>query len=297
MTEPTLTEPNGVTPTVVAGVRRSTRLKELIHREGSAVVLNGPSTVRVATLMEALGAEVIYVGAGNVLGGILGRPNDSTITMTESVLIAKWYCDALSIPVWIDVDAGFGGPPHVERTVRELAAIGIAGMTLEDHPFVDAGPEHRAGAFVIPLDEAVEKYRCAAEVRDSIDPDIQLAARCGALGAANGGGIEGTVERLRAYRSAGADISYVDVHSLDELTALRDAIDGPLMTGTAYLARDLLASDAASLSLCAVHSRNPTHLLQKLERATYSAFLSSGAGAVRELDARLSVVLREMGLI
>ena len=62
-----------------------------------------------------------------------------------------------------------------------------------------------------------------------LDPDFQIVARCDARGA-EGGTVEEVITRLKAYKKAGADVVYFEQpSSLDEVRAVRKAVEGPLL--------------------------------------------------------------------
>ena len=62
---------------------------------------------------------------------------------------------------------------------------GVAGVQIEDQA-IPKRCGHVAGRQVIPLAEAVGKYRAAAHARDEVDPDFVLIARTDARGAHGG---------------------------------------------------------------------------------------------------------------
>jgi 2-methylisocitrate lyase-like PEP mutase family enzyme len=64
-----------------------------------------------------------------------------------------------------------------------------------------------AGKQVIPIEEAVGKYRAAAKVRDELDPNFLILARTDARGVA-GGSFDDVIERSKAYVDAGADMIF-----------------------------------------------------------------------------------------
>ena len=70
-------------------------------------------------MLETLGFEASSV-PGTVVNDLVNRADDGTRTMTETVTIVKNFADAVNFPLWIDVDACFGGILQVERTVKEL---------------------------------------------------------------------------------------------------------------------------------------------------------------------------------
>ena len=92
------------------------------------------------------------------------------------------------------------------RTTEDFIKAGAAAIHLEDQ----VAPKrcgHVAGKQVIPVEEAVGKYRAAAKVRDEIDPNFLILARTDARGVA-GGSIDDVIERSKAYVDAGADMIF-----------------------------------------------------------------------------------------
>jgi 2-methylisocitrate lyase-like PEP mutase family enzyme len=100
--------------------------------------------------------------------------------------------------------------------VREYIQTGVAGIHIEDQA-IPKRCGHVAGRRVIPIEEAVGKYRAAAAVRRDLDPDFVLIARTDARGA-HGGSLDEAIRRANAYLEAGADLAFVEgPTSLDEV--------------------------------------------------------------------------------
>jgi 2-methylisocitrate lyase-like PEP mutase family enzyme len=63
---------------------------------------------------------------------------------------------------------------------------------------------------VVPLEEAIAKYRAATAARDAVDPTMVICARCTVL-ATKGATLDDAVERSTAYvEQAGVDFIYLD---------------------------------------------------------------------------------------
>ena len=81
---------------------------------------------------------------------------------------------------------------------------------------------------VIPLEEAVGKYRAADTVRRDLDPDFVLIARTDARGA-HGGSLDEAIRRANAYLEAGADMAFVEgPTSVDEVRRICKEVHGPV---------------------------------------------------------------------
>jgi 2-methylisocitrate lyase-like PEP mutase family enzyme len=243
-------------------MRATTRMKQVFNATRPAILLF-PTSTREAKMLEALGYDTFYVGAGAVIGPIIGRPDNGTITLTESVQVSRWFAEAVEIPVWTDTDACFGGIFQVERAVGEFIASGVGAITIEDQPFIGKRFGGMVGKEVIPVDEAAAKFRVAADVRDSLDPDFQIVARCDALTAVNGGGLGAAIDRLLTYQDAGADVLYIEgPRSLDELAAVREAVSGPLTCTPFNLEREITQQEGEQLGLCAVFYLEASRVLK-----------------------------------
>jgi len=207
---------------------RTARLQELIHRRDKVLAVLHPPTAAHARIMEKAGCEALFVGTGGVVGAYTGLADVGTATMTECVMIAGWIADSVSIPVIIDGDTGHGGIMAVRRLVRESIRIGLAGIRIDDQPIESKRKTQNTGIEVVPLEQAIARYRAAVDMKNEIDPNFVVVAQCYARDAP-GGTLEDTISRLKAYRvEAGVDwVQFESPHSVDEIKAARAAIDGP----------------------------------------------------------------------
>ncbi len=212
-------------------MRPTTRLKQLFNGP-RLFVLPGVCNALQAKMVEALGYEAVYV-SGGLTSAQYGFPDVGLTTMTEVVANAGYVAAATKLPVLSDADTGYGNAINVRRTVQAFIRAGVAGVHIEDQ----LAPKRCGfvtGKQLIPLEEAVGKYRAALDARDELDPDFVIVARTDARTAA-GGGLEEALRRAKAYKAAGADVVYFEgPQSLAELRMARDAVAGPLMcTGSA----------------------------------------------------------------
>lgn len=127
-------------------------------------------------------------------------------------------------PVIMDGDTGYGNEMNVRRTVSTYARLGAAGVMIEDQQ----QPKrcgHARGKSVIPFDRAVSRIKAACEARDELG-DIVIIARTDARAEH---GLEAALDRARAFRAAGADMTFVEApRSLEELEKVgRDVESGP----------------------------------------------------------------------
>jgi len=204
------------------------KLRELIHRQDRVLaVLHTPSAA-LARIMELCGCEAGFVGTSGVVGAYTGLADVGTATLTECVTIAGWIAQTVRFPIIMDGDTGHGGIMAVRRMVRECIRAGIAGVRIDDQPIEGKRRTQSAGVEVVPLEQAVGRYRAAVDMKNELDPDFVVMAQCYARDAA-GGGLVDCLRRLRAYESeAGVDwVQFESPHSEDEIRRARSVVKGP----------------------------------------------------------------------
>lgn len=207
---------------------KSARLRELINRQDKVLTVLHPPTAAHARIMERAGCEVGFVGTGGVVGAYTGLADVGTLTMTECVQIAGWIAQAVQFPIIIDGDTGHGGIMAVRRLVRECIRAGIAGIRIDDQPLEGKRRTQSAGMEVVPLEQAIARYRAAVDMKNELDPEFVVMAQCYARDAANSS-FEDMLVRLNSYREvAGVDwVQLESPHSTDEIRAARAAVRGP----------------------------------------------------------------------
>ena len=211
-----------------AGGRPTTRLRQLIHRTDRVLAVLHPPNAACARIMEQAGCEVGFVGTGGVVGAYTGLADVGAVTMLECVTVAGWIAQSVKFPIIMDGDTGHGGIMAVRRMVRECIRAGIAGVRIDDQPIEGKRRTQSAGVTVVPLDQAIARYRAAVDMKNELDPDFVVMAQCYARDADNSD-LEDCLERLKAYKEdAGADwVQLESPHSVEEITRARALIDGP----------------------------------------------------------------------
>jgi 2-methylisocitrate lyase-like PEP mutase family enzyme len=195
-------------------------LRELLGRD-KALMAAGAFGPVPAKLAEQAGFEAVYVPGGGVALNRLGVADLGLITLTEMVDSAAAIAGCVGVPVIADADTGFGNQLNVQRTVREYERAGVAAIHLEDQVFPKRCG-HFAGKALIPIDEAVQKIRSAADARS--DLDFVIIARCDALTVS---GMDEVVKRGTAYLEAGADMLFVESpRTLDEMAEIPKRLPG-----------------------------------------------------------------------
>jgi len=149
-------------------MKKSTKLRQLIHRQNKVLVVLHPPTATHARIMEQAGCEAGFVGTSGVVGSYTGLSDVGTATMTECVQIAGWIASSVNFPIILDGDTGHGGIMAVRRLVRECIRAGIAGVRIDDQPIEGKRRTQTAGVDWVQLEsprstEEIKQARAAVE--------------------------------------------------------------------------------------------------------------------------------------
>jgi methylisocitrate lyase len=199
-----------------------------------------------AVLIEEVGFEGVYV-SGAVVSADLGLPDVGLTTATEVARRGQEIARVTSLPLLVDADTGFGQPLNLARTIQTFEDSGIAGCHIEDQ----INPKrcgHLAGKEVVPTDEMVRRITAAVGARR--DAGFVICARTDARAIE---GVASTVERVRAYVDAGADMVFPEaLESEAEYETLRSATDVPILANMTEFGKTPLL-DAARLEALGVN--------------------------------------------
>ena len=195
---------------------RARRFRIELQRDTLAVpgVFNAFS----ARLVEDAGFPAAYLsGAG--LAASRALPDIGLLTMTEVVTETRYVTQRVQIPVIVDADTGFGDRHQVYRTVQELESAGAVGIQLEDQVLAKRCG-HLPGKTLISCEGMCQKIQSAVEAKQ--DRDLVIIARTDARSVE---GLDGAIERARAYRAAGADAIFPEaLQSAEEFQAAVKAL-------------------------------------------------------------------------
>lgn len=174
-----------------------------------------------AKIVETQGFPVVYATGAGITNSCLGQPDLGLITQTEISRVARYIVDAVSIPVIVDADTGFGNNINVYRTVKELEHAGVSAIQLEDQIFPKRCG-HFEGKQVVPTQEMVSKIKTAMNARQ--DSDLIVIARTDAIAPL---GFEDAIARARAYSEAGADMIFVEApQTAEQMKAIPNLLAG-----------------------------------------------------------------------
>ncbi len=240
--------------------KKSTRAREIFMRKGKPAVHMSATSVAAAKQLEQAGFEYIFIGGDATLSYLLGVPG-SYLELSDRLWIAKYFNQAVDLPVLVDCDhLAPLGAIHAAKAAEELINLGIAGMDLDDRVLptaADQGPrpgsgglvrEHIVDLGILPKQNMVDKIKAIVEVRDALDPDFVIRARCYALDSHMP--ISEAVDAMIAYRDAGADVLYIGYppRDVEQIRQMVKEINAPCTCPAYFLSYE----EAADIGLCEV---------------------------------------------
>ena len=177
-----------------------------------------------AILAEKAGYRAIYLSGAGIANASYGRPDLGLTTLTDVVADVRRLAGATNLPVLVDADTGWGGPAMVQKTVREMARAGAAGIHMEDQvPSKRCG--HRPNKRVISVDAMCDKIEAAVAAR--LDPTFVIMARTDALAVE---GMDKAIVRAKEYVAAGADMIFPEaLADLAQYKQFCDAVGVPVL--------------------------------------------------------------------
>ena len=186
------------------------------------VIVPGAFNALSARVIEDLGFEAIYITGAGVTNMWFGMPDQGFMGLAEIADHTARIRDVVSLPLIVDADTGFGNALNVRHTVRTLERAGADCIQFEDQ-IAPKRCGHFAGKDVIPIEEAVNKIKAAADARQ--DADLLILARTDACAVH---GFEAAIERAQRFAEAGADLLFVEaVTTADQIRALPRRLDRP----------------------------------------------------------------------
>jgi 2-methylisocitrate lyase-like PEP mutase family enzyme len=196
--------------------QEKTSLFRALHQGPRILVLANASDAASARIFEQAGFAAIGTSSAGIAFS-LGYPDGQRISRDEMMAVVRRIAGAVSIPVTADVEAGYGDPV---RTAQAVLDAGAVGMNLEDLAGDDGGTLVDIATQV----RVIESIRAKADIVINARTDIYLA---GIGDPATR--FERTVERLNAYRQAGADCLFAPgVRDAETIGRLARAVNGPL---------------------------------------------------------------------
>lgn len=177
-----------------------------------------------AKIAEKVGFDAMFQTGYGTSATLFGMPDYGFIGATETIDNARRISNAISVPLIVDSDTGYGNALSVWKLVKELESAGAAGIFLEDQKWPKRCG-HMQGKEVIPQEEYTEKLGAALDAREN--KDFIIVARTDSRATE---GLEAAIERGIQNKKTGADAVFIEApRTLDEMKKIGKEIKAPLV--------------------------------------------------------------------
>jgi len=177
-----------------------------------------------AKIAEKAGFNAMFQTGYGTSATLFGMPDYGFISSAETVDNARRICHAVSVPVIVDADTGYGNALSVWKLVKELEDAGASGIFLEDQRWPKRCG-HMQGKEVVSQEEYAEKLGAALDARTS--KNFIIVARTDARATE---GLDAAIERGLYNKKLGADVIFIDApRSITEMKKIGKSIKAPLV--------------------------------------------------------------------
>ena len=190
-----------------------------LHQRDRPLLMANAWDAGSARLFASLGFEALATTSSG-FAATLGR-RDYGVSREQALVHAASLAAATELPLSADLENCFADDPEgVAETVRLAREAGLAGCSIEDWD--------PSGQRIYELEESVERVAAAAAAAHEGGGGLVLTARAeNYLRGINDP--EDTIERLRRYEQAWADVLYAPVmDSAADITAIVSALERPV---------------------------------------------------------------------
>jgi 2,3-dimethylmalate lyase len=209
-------------------MNQRSNLRDLLRSE-SPLLLPVAHDALSARLIERAGFTAASIGGFGVIGCRWGLPDLGLASFGEISAAVRDIAGAISLPLIVDADDGYGDVKNVARTVKTYEGMGITAIVLEDQVSPKKCGHMSVERRVVAVEEAEAKLKTALAVRES--RDFGIIARTDARSVE---GLDAALERGRRYAALGVDALFVESPlSIDELRSIGASFSLPLIVNAA----------------------------------------------------------------
>ena len=186
-----------------------------------------------AKLIAEIGFDGVYI-SGGVMSNDLGLPDIGLTTLDQVSYRANQISRVTDLPTIVDADTGF---KDCKRTIITFEEKGLAGCHIEDQ-IAEKRCGHLDNKELISKDEMVKKIKESVNARK--DKNFLVIVRTDANTVE---GIDKTLERIKSYEDAGADMIFPEaMRDEKEFEKVRKISKGYLLANMTEFGKSKLLS-------------------------------------------------------
>ncbi len=173
-----------------------------------------------AKLIAEIGFDGVYI-SGGVMSNDLGLPDIGLTTLEQVSYRASQITRVTDLPTIVDADTGFN---NCDKTISIFEEKGLAGCHIEDQ-IAEKRCGHLDNKELISKEEMVKKIKISVQARK--DKNFLIVVRTDANTVE---GLEKTIERIKTYEDAGADMIFPEaMRNESEFEKIRKISKGYLL--------------------------------------------------------------------
>lgn len=196
---------------------RAERFRAL-HAGPQAFVIPNPWDAGSARMLALMGFEALATSSAGFSFSIARPDTQGEVSRAESLANAKAIVDAGNLPVSADLENGFGDSPEdCAETIRQAAAVGLVGGSIEDATGDASNPIYEAA-------HALARVKAAVAAARALPFPFTLTAR--AENFLHGrSDLADTIRRLQSFADAGADVLFAPgLQTREQIAAVVQAV-------------------------------------------------------------------------
>ncbi len=177
-----------------------TKRKDFLNNLKEKKLLRFPGAYNplCAKLIAEIGFDGVYI-SGGVMSNDLGIPDIGLTTLKHVSYRANQIAKVTDLPSIVDADTGFS---DCKKTIETFEEMGLSGCHIEDQ-IAEKRCGHLDNKELISKDDMIKKIKEAVTSRK--DTNFSIIVRTDANLVE---GLQKTIERIKAYEAAGADIIF-----------------------------------------------------------------------------------------
>jgi len=198
------------------------RVFQSLHQRNRPFVIGNPWDAGSARILTRLKYEALSTTSAGLAFSLGRKDGTGAVSRAEALANAKAIVEATELPVAADLENGYGhAPKDAAETIRQAAAAGLVGGSIEDATGNQAEP-------IYEFNQAVERVTAAAEAARALPFPFMFVAR--AENFLHGRrDLDDTIRRLQAYEKAGAEVLYAPgLTTADEIRTVCSSLTKPV---------------------------------------------------------------------
>ena len=191
-----------------------------LHSRDQAFVMPNPWDAGTARLLTEIGFPALATTSAGYAFSAGKRDSFAALGRDELLANAAEIVAATDLPVSADLEDGFGSAPETcAETIRLASDCGLVGGSIEDATGDPDDP-------IYGIDLAVERIEAAVEAKRDLPFLLTARAENYLWGRPD---LEDTIQRLRAFAQAGADVLYAPgLPDIEAISRVCREVDKPV---------------------------------------------------------------------